>query len=69
MRTYARTWLVPAAFGLALTCIAPLAAQWEPWPMKNVPRLANGKVDMKHRRAARPTARLISRASGCPPIR
>jgi hypothetical protein len=23
------------------------SAQWDPWPMKNVPRLADGKVDLK----------------------
>jgi len=34
------------AAGLVWICAAPLAAQWEPWPMKNVPRLANGKVDL-----------------------
>jgi hypothetical protein len=36
-----------AAFGLACLITVPVTAQWEPWPMKNVPRLANGKVDMK----------------------
>src|SRR5688572_30439165 len=36
-----------AAFALATLLTAPVAAQWENWPMKNVPRLANGKVDMK----------------------
>jgi hypothetical protein len=47
MRTLARTALVPvAALGLTCLSIAPIAAQWDPWPTKNVPRLANGKVDM-----------------------
>src|SRR5215213_244116 len=36
-----------AAFALAVLFTAPVSAQWENWPMKNVPRLANGKVDMK----------------------
>jgi hypothetical protein len=36
-----------AALGLATLLAAPVAAQWEKWPMKNVPRLADGKVDMK----------------------
>jgi len=42
-----------AAVGAAAACVlatlatAPVAAQWEKWPMKNVPRLADGKVDMK----------------------
>ena len=48
MRTFARIGLASAiATGLAWTCIAPLDAQWDPWPLKNVPRLANGKVDLK----------------------
>jgi hypothetical protein len=36
-----------AAFTLAWLATAPVSAQWENWPMKNVPRLADGKVDMK----------------------
>jgi hypothetical protein len=36
-----------AAIGLACLVSAPVAAQWDPWPLKNVPRLADGKVDMK----------------------
>jgi hypothetical protein len=36
-----------AAFALATLLTAPVSAQWENWPVKNVPRLANGKVDMK----------------------
>jgi hypothetical protein len=35
------------ALGLAGLLATPLSAQWEKWPMKNVPRLADGKVDMK----------------------
>src|SRR4051794_38818726 len=34
-------------FALGWLGTAPVAAQWGNWPMKNVPRLANGKVDMK----------------------
>jgi len=34
------------AFALAWLASAPVAAQWDSWPMKNVPRLANGKVDL-----------------------
>ena len=37
---------VAATFALVAACALPMSAQWEPWPMKNVPRLANGKVDM-----------------------
>ena len=48
MRTFARICLASAvAIGMAWTGIAPLDAQWDPWPLKNVPRLANGKVDLK----------------------
>src|SRR5437868_4500179 len=36
-----------AAFALAWLATAPVSAQWEAWPMKNVPRLADGKVDLK----------------------
>ena len=35
------------ALGLAGLVATPVSAQWEKWPMKNVPRLADGKVDMK----------------------
>jgi len=47
MRTFARA-LAAAILALAAswTTAISLTAQWEPWPMKNVPRLANGKVDM-----------------------
>jgi hypothetical protein len=34
------------ASALALLATAPVTAQWDNWPMKNVPRLANGKVDL-----------------------
>ena len=36
-----------AALTLAWLATAPVSAQWENWPMKNVPRLADGKVDLK----------------------
>ena len=35
------------ALGLAGMIATPASAQWDKWPMKNVPRLADGKVDMK----------------------
>ena len=35
------------AFALASLVAVPVAAQWEPWTPKNLPRLANGKVDLK----------------------
>jgi hypothetical protein len=36
---------VAATCAFVAACALPVSAQWEPWPMKNVPRLANGKVD------------------------
>src|SRR6187549_3584405 len=36
-----------AALTLAWPATAPVSAQWENWPMKNVPRLADGKVDLQ----------------------
>ena len=35
------------AFALASLVTVPVSAQWEPWTPKNLPRLANGKVDLK----------------------
>jgi hypothetical protein len=35
-----------ACLALAWTATAPVAAQWDPYPMKNVPRTADGKVDL-----------------------
>jgi len=35
------------ALAASWTTAVTVTAQWEPWPMKNVPRLADGKVDMK----------------------
>ncbi len=35
------------ALALVLAATAGLTAQWDPYPMKNVPRLPNGKVDLK----------------------
>jgi len=48
MRRFARA-LAAAILALAAswTTAVTLTAQWEPWPMKNVPRQADGKVDMK----------------------
>ncbi len=34
-------------FGALLIATAALSAQWDPYPMKNVPRLPNGKVDLQ----------------------
>jgi hypothetical protein len=48
MTTRVRAACAASAFalGVSLAVSTPVAAQWEPWPLKNVPRLANGKVDM-----------------------
>ena len=48
MRRFARA-LAAAILALAAswTTAVTLTAQWEPWPTKNVPRQADGKVDMK----------------------
>ena len=34
------------ALAVSVTTAVTLTAQWEPWPLKNVPRLADGKVDL-----------------------
>ena len=48
MRTVARILSVPVvAVALVWISFTPLAAQWDPWVSKNLPRLADGKVDMK----------------------
>src|SRR5437868_5434526 len=49
MINMARTILRRALIPLAITCLLPLAAmaQWDPYPMKNVPRTPDGKVDLK----------------------
>jgi hypothetical protein len=36
-----------ACLAIAWTATASLGAQWEPYPSKNVPRTADGKVDLK----------------------
>jgi len=43
-RAAARVLLTGLVIAAGSTGIA--SAQWEPWPLKNVPRLADGKVDM-----------------------
>jgi hypothetical protein len=35
------------AFALASLVTVPVSAQWEPWAKKSLPRLANGRVDLK----------------------
>ena len=70
MRTLARTVPAPViALGLVCLFLAPLDAQWEPWPTKNVPRTADGKVDMNAPARRTPDGKSTSRASGCPRTR
>ena len=42
-----RTAIPLGAFLALLTLVAaPASAQWDPFPVKNMPRTADGKVDM-----------------------
>jgi len=41
-----RKIIIPGALALMFTLSAAAEAQWDPWPSKNVPRTADGKVDM-----------------------
>ena len=41
-----RKVIIPGALALMFTLSAAAEAQWDPWPSKNVPRTADGKVDM-----------------------
>ena len=41
-----RKIVIPGALALMFTLSAAAEAQWDPWPSKNVPRTADGKVDM-----------------------
>jgi hypothetical protein len=49
-----RKIIIPSALVLLLALSTASQAQWDPYPMKNVPRLPNGKVDLNApaRRAA-----------------
>jgi len=41
-----RKIIIPGALALMFALSAAAEAQWDPWPSKNVPRTADGKVDM-----------------------
>jgi hypothetical protein len=41
-----RKIIIPSVLALLFALSAVAEAQWDPWPSKNVPRLADGKVDM-----------------------
>ena len=46
--TFAKARRAPlATLALVWTVTATLGAQWDPYPWKNVPRTADGKIDMK----------------------
>jgi hypothetical protein len=46
--TFARTLSGPvAALGIVCALTSTASAQWEPYPWKNMPRTADGKVDLK----------------------
>jgi hypothetical protein len=48
IKTFVRAIGCPVAcLAIAWTAAASLAAQWEPYPWKNVPRTADGKVDVQ----------------------
>jgi hypothetical protein len=47
-RTLTKVLVTPlAAWAIACSVSSTAAAQWEPYPAKNVPRLPDGKVDLK----------------------
>ena len=53
-----------AVLVLACGLAAPAPAQWLKEPTRGIPRTADGKPNLTARRPSRPTASLISLASG-----